>query len=152
MDFWKWLSNQRDRAAAIVLVTAGAVAIVLGWLGVSRSVIGTQQLPYLASGAVGGLFLLGGGATLWLSCDLRDEWRKLDEIQTEIRDAVAAQSVALENQSAALAALTNGHDRPVIASGSSTGPAGQSQPAGRTRDRKRPLSAPALSRPDGDQA
>jgi hypothetical protein len=27
-----------------------------------------------------GLFALALGATLWLSADLRDEWRKLDDI------------------------------------------------------------------------
>jgi hypothetical protein len=31
---------------------------------------------------VAGLFALGAAATLWLSADLRDEWRKLDEIYT----------------------------------------------------------------------
>jgi hypothetical protein len=37
-------------------------------------------MPYIASGGLGGIFLLGLGSTLWLSADLRDEWRKLDEL------------------------------------------------------------------------
>jgi hypothetical protein len=31
-----------------------------------------------------GLFLLGLGALLWLSADLRDEWRKLDAIDRHL--------------------------------------------------------------------
>jgi hypothetical protein len=144
MDFWKWVSNERDRALAIVAVVVGAVAIVLGWLGVSRSVIATQQIPYLASGAVGGLFLLGGGATLWLSSDLRDEWRKLDDIQAEIREAVAAQTAALEAQSAAVARFTNGHEGYTEARGGTARPA----------ERQRPLTAASRSgsRRDGSEA
>jgi hypothetical protein len=94
MEFWQWVTNQWDRATAIGAAALGALAILLGWLGVSRHGLPSQQIPYLASGAVFGLFLLGAGATLWLSADLRDEWRKLDEIQADIRAAVDERTVA----------------------------------------------------------
>ena len=80
MAFRRWLINQWDRTSAAILALAGFIVLLLGWAGVSRSTLATQQLPYLASGGLIGLFLLGVAATLWLSADLRDEWRKLDEI------------------------------------------------------------------------
>ena len=80
MNGSRWLKNQWDRTIAVVAVLIGAVAILIGWLGASDATLTTEQLPYLASGAVFGLFALGIGATLWLSADLRDEWRKLEEI------------------------------------------------------------------------
>jgi hypothetical protein len=80
MNGSRWLKNQWDRTTAVVAVLIGGVAILLGWLGASGAELTTEQLPYLASGAVFGLFALGIGATLWLSADLRDEWRKLEEI------------------------------------------------------------------------
>src|SRR5438105_2784682 len=48
-----------------------------------------DQMSYLMSGGVLGLFLLGLGATLWLSADLRDEWRKMDHLQASV-DALSA--------------------------------------------------------------
>jgi len=75
---------QWDRAAAWGLVAAGAVVVVLGWAGVSGSALPAEQLPYIISAGVGGMFLLGLGATLWLSADLRDEWRKLDRIERRL--------------------------------------------------------------------
>jgi hypothetical protein len=84
LDFSKWLKCQWDRAAAIVAAVLGLVALLLGWLGVSRSGLPAEQIPYLASGAVLGLFALGVAATLWLSADLRDEWRKLDQIHRDM--------------------------------------------------------------------
>jgi hypothetical protein len=83
-DFIGWLRNQWDRAAAVAAAVAGLVAIVLGWVGVSGKGLPTEQIPYLASGGLLGLFALGVGATLWLSADLRDEWRKLDEIHADL--------------------------------------------------------------------
>ena len=80
MNAGRWLKNQWDRTAAVVAVLVGGLAILIGWLGASDAKLTTEQLPYLASGAVFGLFALGIGATLWLSADLRDEWRKLEEI------------------------------------------------------------------------
>ena len=81
----KWLQLQWDRTAAWVLVTAGAIALIVGWVGVSGSAYSAEQLPYIISGGIGGIFLLGVGATLWLSADLRDEWRKLDRIEEALQ-------------------------------------------------------------------
>ena len=80
MNNYAWLRYQWHRALAVVAAAAGVVLLILGWVGVSGSSLTTGQIPYLASGAVGGLFALGVAATLWLSADLRDEFMKLDEI------------------------------------------------------------------------
>ncbi len=87
MDLFGWLRNQWDRALAAAAVALGLLAILLGWIGVSGNGLPSEQIPYLASGAVLGLFLLGIAATLWLSADMRDEWRKLDEIGAQLRQA-----------------------------------------------------------------
>jgi hypothetical protein len=80
---------QWDRSGALLFAIAGAIALILGWIGVSNATLPTQQIPYLASGGLVGLFLLGIAATLWLSADLRDEWRKLDEIHRSFRGVPA---------------------------------------------------------------
>jgi hypothetical protein len=90
MDIGKWLRLQWDRVLAWVFVAAGAIALIAGWLGVSGSAYAAGQLPYIISGGIGGIFLLGVGATLWLSADLRDEWRKLDSIEGALREEGAA--------------------------------------------------------------
>jgi hypothetical protein len=84
--FVKWLRFQWDRALAVTAFVAGAVALLLGWVGISGLTNTAAQMPYIVSGAVFGLFCLGIGATFWLSADLRDEWRKLDEIHAAITD------------------------------------------------------------------
>jgi hypothetical protein len=66
------------------VVVAALVVLLLGWRGVRDAELATQQIPYLASGGLIGLFLLGLGGTLWLSADLRDEWRKLDDIHAAL--------------------------------------------------------------------
>ena len=80
MNWSGWVRYEWARVLAVAAAILGVVLLVVGWLGVSDSSLTTEQLPYLASGAIGGLFALGAGATLWLSADLRDEFAKLDEI------------------------------------------------------------------------
>ena len=80
MDVTVWLRAQWDRVLSWLLVAAGLVALVVGWHGVSGTPYLAEQLPYLVSAGLVGLFLLGLGATIWISADLRDEWRKLDEL------------------------------------------------------------------------
>lgn len=76
----KYLRNQWDRVGACMCIVGGAIALLLGYLGVSGTLDTGEQIPYVVSGGMAGLFLLGLGALLWISADLRDEWRKLDAI------------------------------------------------------------------------
>ena len=85
MNFIRYARLQWDRVAAVAAVIAGGMLIILGWVGVSQAALTAQQLPYIISGGIGGLFLLGVGGVLWLSADLRDEWRKLDAIERQQR-------------------------------------------------------------------
>ena len=79
-DMTTWVRAQWDRVLAWALIAAGLVALLVGWIGVSSTPYLAEQLPYLVSAGMLGLFLLGLGATVWISADLRDEWRKLDEV------------------------------------------------------------------------
>ena len=81
MSVMKWIRNQWDRVVAVVLMMAAALAMLAGWLGVSRSAYPAESMPYIVSGGFFGLLLTGVGAVLWLSADLRDEWTKLDRIE-----------------------------------------------------------------------
>ncbi|GAA0612163.1 hypothetical protein GCM10009547_12740 [Sporichthya brevicatena] len=86
-DIVGWLRLQWDRAGAWACVLAGVITLFVGWLGVSETAYTAKQLPYIAGCGLGGMFLLGLGAMLWLSADLRDEWRKLDRIERAIRES-----------------------------------------------------------------
>jgi len=108
MGFLRFVRVQWDRATGAACVLAGAATLVAGWAQVSRSVYASQQVPYLLSCGLGGLFLLGVGATLWLSADLRDEWRHLDGLETRLAARV---DELVREQLAVGPAATNESDR-----------------------------------------
>ncbi len=74
------IQTQWDRAGAIAAAVAGLVAIIAGYIGVSGTRDTAEQIPYLVSGGILGLFFLGVAHALWVSADLRDEWRRLHEL------------------------------------------------------------------------
>jgi hypothetical protein len=82
------LKAQLDRILAVCLTIAGVVFLVAGCAGVANSVLLAEQTRYITTGGIGGIFLLGLGATLWISADLRDEWRKLDRIERKLDEAL----------------------------------------------------------------
>ncbi|MBA0126553.1 hypothetical protein H0B56_13460 [Haloechinothrix sp. YIM 98757] len=86
MDLVTRAGSQWDRLLAAAALIAGVVVLTLGWYRVSGTPYPAEQLPYIISAGLGGLFLLGASATLWLSADLHDEWRKLDRIERAIRE------------------------------------------------------------------
>ena len=55
MDLTRWLRAQWDRVAAWVLIVAGLVSLLVGWLGVSSTGYLAEQIPYLVSGGIGGM-------------------------------------------------------------------------------------------------
>ena len=91
MTRWRWLRGAWDRALGVALVAAGGAFVVAGYLGVSATRRLSEQAAYLASGGVGGLFLLGCGATLLLSADLRDLWGQLDATETALSSAAGSE-------------------------------------------------------------
>jgi len=72
-------------AAAVACVVVATVVLISGWVSLSAESEAGDQIPYIMSGGIGGLFILWIGTTLWLSADLRDEWRKLDALDESVR-------------------------------------------------------------------
>ena len=96
-----------DRVAAVTCVLVAVVMLVVGWVNVSASSDAGQQIPYVMSSGIGGLFVLWIGTTLWLSADLRDEWRKLDVIDESLRHLSAERPSGGETISLADEALAS---------------------------------------------
>jgi hypothetical protein len=106
MDFVNWVKAQRDRVVAWVLIAIGGACIVAGWIGVTNTTQVYDQLTYIVSGAIVGLFFLALGIALLLSADFHDEWRKLDRIEAALRgrplpdvdDVLPAESAVTEQE------------------------------------------------------
>jgi hypothetical protein len=90
-----------DRILAIAVGIAGVIALFVGWYGVSGTALDYKQVPYIISGGLVGLFLLGLGATLWISGDLHDEWRKLDHLERTVSELRASVQLAADGKESA---------------------------------------------------
>jgi hypothetical protein len=55
------------QVVAAALVVGGAIAIVVGWYGVSGTSQVWEQMPYFISGGIGGALLLALGLVTWTS-------------------------------------------------------------------------------------
>jgi hypothetical protein len=88
MDMRNLLRAQWDRVLAAVAVVGGLIALLIGWIGISGTSLSYKQLPYIISGGLFGVVLIGIGMTVYLSADLRDEWRKLDSLEDTLREAI----------------------------------------------------------------
>lgn len=84
------LRAQWDRTLSVVLVLGGLLALLAGYLGVSDTPYVAAQLPYIISGGLLGIFLLSLGIGLWLSADLRDDWRELRACRLLLEDSAQA--------------------------------------------------------------
>ena len=91
-----------DRAAAVTCVVIAAVVLISGWVSLSAESEAGDQIPYIMSGGIGGLFILWIGTTLWLSADLRDEWRKLDALDESVRRLAASGDGVLPGETISL--------------------------------------------------
>ncbi|MDQ1697820.1 MAG: hypothetical protein QOJ03_3173 [Frankiaceae bacterium] len=86
MDVLNTVKALWDRLGAALAITAGALCLLFGWLGVRSTAYVAEQIPYVLTGGVLGIFFLGIGVTLWLSSDLRDQWRALLDLRRSLED------------------------------------------------------------------
>ncbi len=72
--------------AGWLLGAIGGLAVIAGYWGVSGTLDPGKQLPYIISGGIGGVFLLGLGATLVFSSDLAANRNELAELKEMLED------------------------------------------------------------------
>jgi hypothetical protein len=77
VDILTFVRAQWDRVLAVVAVAGALITLIAGWVGISGTAHVAEQLPYVISCGIAGLIYITIAATLWLSADLRDEWREL---------------------------------------------------------------------------
>lgn len=82
--------NYLFKATAAVCAVLGLVAIVIGYLGVRDESDIVLQLPYLASGGVGGLALIGIGAMALIRAQMREQTARFAEVTEQLDDWKAA--------------------------------------------------------------
>jgi hypothetical protein len=85
-----YLKAQWDRAIAIACLVIAAVVLINGYVGISGTPHVAQQLPYFISAGAVGVVLCAVAGMMWVSADLRDEWRELRSLRKELADAEAA--------------------------------------------------------------
>lgn len=91
--FWRWAATAVRPWAGWVLAAVGVVVIIIGWYGVSGQALVAKQLPYLISGGLGGVALVGIGAAM-ISAERRrqDTGRieRLEEMVAELRSVLVS--------------------------------------------------------------
>jgi len=92
-----YLRVQWDRAAAIVCAIVGVVLLIAGYRGVSDTEYIAEQIPYVLSFGFGTLVLFTAAAVLWLSADLRDEWRELARQGEQVGEELADRRTDLQS-------------------------------------------------------
>ena len=81
------------KALAAALTIAGLVAVLVGYLGVRDESHIELQLPYLISGGLGGLVLMGLGALVLIQYQMRIQARRFAEM-TDTLDEWKEQALA----------------------------------------------------------
>jgi|GEM_PF-5497651 len=84
----------RLRLAALAACVAGVACLVGGFAGLTRTEVLPGQVPYIASGALGGLALLAVGITWLLSAESQSEQDRLSAVEEGILARGAAWAVA----------------------------------------------------------
>jgi hypothetical protein len=83
--FWSWMAKAIRPRLGWILTGLGALAIVIGYLGVSTRVLVAEQLPYVISGGIGGIALVIVGGVFLATDDTHNSVERLDELAAEVR-------------------------------------------------------------------
>lgn len=84
--FWRWAARATRPVVGWVLIAVGALAILLGYLGVSRESLVAKQIPFMVSGGITGMVLVAVGAFFLGTEDLRRQLQRLDRIEQQVDD------------------------------------------------------------------
>lgn len=108
------LAHRRRLAAAITLLVAGAIAVIAGWIGATGTRLVSDQLSYIASSSLTGIFLLGLGSGLVLIDFMAEQKAGDEEIRRLLASLLARQGqpATVESFPSAGSALAGRADAP----------------------------------------
>ena len=86
----RWASRAGRPWAGWAFIGAGAVLVLLGYLGVANEAIVAKQIPYVVSGGIGGIVLAVIGAYFLATEQLRKDASRIDHLEQLVDDLHAA--------------------------------------------------------------
>jgi hypothetical protein len=88
-EFWQWVWAVVRPVFGWVLAGIGALALFLGWYGVSGESLTSKQLPYLVSGGLTGIALIVIASVFLATEDVRRQLSQVDELRRKVDDLYA---------------------------------------------------------------
>jgi hypothetical protein len=88
-EFWRWVWSAVRPAFGWVLAALGALALFLGWYGVSGESLTSKQLPYLVSGGLTGIALIVVASVFLATDDVRRQLSQVDDLRRKVDDLYA---------------------------------------------------------------
>lgn len=88
---WRWVAKATRPVWGWIAMGLGGLAILVGYLGVSRESLVAKQIPYLLSGGILGMVLVAVGAFILGTEDLRKELgrvRRLEEMVEQLHSTL----------------------------------------------------------------
>jgi hypothetical protein len=117
-ELWRWVWATARPYIGWLLALLGAVALLLGWWGVSGEALTAKQLPYLVSGGLTGVALIVLAAVFLGTDDVRRQLARVTELERKVDELHALFAAELD----AAPTTTSGaaHDGAVLALPSGT--------------------------------
>ena len=103
-------SMDTRQAIAIALIVLGMIGVIVAWFGISGTLDPGEQMPYLASGGIGGAALIAIGVMMYVS------WEHVQD-----RAALATLLQRLEAVEIALREISDAHT-PLVEASAPTAP------------------------------
>jgi hypothetical protein len=84
--FWVWVGRALRPYVGWICAAVGFLVIIIGWFGVSGQALVAKQLPYLISGGIGGIAIVGVGAAYVAVEQIRRDSGRLDRLERMVED------------------------------------------------------------------
>jgi hypothetical protein len=84
--FWGWARSAIRPVLGWVLAAAGAIALFVGWFGVSGESLTAKQLPYLVSAGLSGVALFIMAGVFLATDDVRRQFARISELERKVDD------------------------------------------------------------------
>ena len=88
-EVWTWVWSTVRPVVGWVLAALGALALFLGWYGVSGESLTAKQLPYLVSGGLTGIALVVVASAFLATEDVRRQLSQVDDLRRKVDDLYA---------------------------------------------------------------